>query len=81
MAHTSTCLTPRETQVLALIAHGCREDDVAERLTISPHTVHNYTRFIRLKLGATNIVHAVFLAITLSDTVPYSIGENGTTMS
>lgn len=35
-------LTPRETQILQMLADGCSPDEVAERLSISPKTVRNH---------------------------------------
>ena len=66
MVPASTCLTPREAEVLALIAQGYQYAQVAERLTISPHTVDSYTRMIRLKLGVPNTWQAVVLLFTAS---------------
>jgi DNA-binding CsgD family transcriptional regulator len=59
-------LTPREAEVLALIAHGCAFADVAQHLTISPLTVDTHVRNIRLKLGVSTVTHAVFLVFASS---------------
>ncbi len=72
MSDTLGILTPRETAVLSLIAQGLSESAVANNLGISPNTVHSYTRIIRLKLGAQNAAHAVFIAVALTDTLPAS---------
>jgi DNA-binding CsgD family transcriptional regulator len=66
MVGPSTCLTPREAEVLALIAQGCHYSDVADLLSLSPHTVDGYLRDIREKLGVSNTVHAVFLVFASS---------------
>lgn len=66
MVAASTCLTPREAEVLMLIAQGYDYGDVAQTLCISPHTVDTHMRAIRLKLGVSNAVHAVFLVFASS---------------
>ena len=43
-------LTARETEVLQLVASGLSDDEVAERLVLSPHTVHRHVANIRTKL-------------------------------
>ena len=43
-------LSERELEILALISAGCSAADVAEVLTISPHTVTNHMRRIFAKL-------------------------------
>ena len=48
------CLSRREEQVLAQIAHGLTHSQVATRLGISRHTVDTYVKRIRSKTGAGN---------------------------
>lgn len=43
-------LTTREREVLALVADGLSDEEVAEQLVLSPHTVHRHVANIRLKL-------------------------------
>jgi DNA-binding NarL/FixJ family response regulator len=43
-------LTARERDVLRLIADGLSDEAIAERLVLSPHTVHRHVANIRLKL-------------------------------
>jgi ATP/maltotriose-dependent transcriptional regulator MalT len=43
-------LTPRELDVLALVAQGLGDAEIAERLVVSPHTVHRHVANIRNKL-------------------------------
>jgi len=45
-------LSPREGEVLALIAHGFTSRDIADRLDLSVKTVEGYRGRIRIKLGA-----------------------------
>jgi DNA-binding NarL/FixJ family response regulator len=44
-------LAPRERQVLRLVAAGLSDREIAERLAISAHTVHNHLTNIRRKTG------------------------------
>jgi len=43
-------LSERETEILTLVAEGLRDAEIAERLTLSPHTVHRHVANIRTKL-------------------------------
>jgi DNA-binding NarL/FixJ family response regulator len=45
-----TALTPREQEVLALVAEGASDQEIANRLTISIHTVKSHMRNILAKL-------------------------------
>jgi DNA-binding NarL/FixJ family response regulator len=55
-------LTPRERDVLALVAQGLSNAEITERLVLSPKTVRNHVSNIYVKLGvpdrARAIVHA-----------------------
>ncbi len=44
-------LSPREREVLRLVADGLSDGDIAERLVLSPHTVHRHVANILRKLG------------------------------
>jgi two-component system response regulator NreC len=44
-------LTPREQEVLALLAEGKTNDDIADTLTISHHTVARHRENLMSKLG------------------------------
>ena len=52
-------LTPREHDVLVLVADGLRNREVAERLGITEHTVKFHLAAIFGKLGAASRVEAV----------------------
>ncbi len=52
-------LSERERQVLDLLSHGHPEKQIADRLRISPHTVHTYIRRIYEKLHVHSHAQAV----------------------
>lgn len=58
-------LTRRELQVLELLADGCDQPEIAERLVISPKTVGTHIEHILRKLGAHSRAEAVGLAYRL----------------
>lgn len=49
-------------EVLRLVASGLTDDDIAERLVVSPHTVHRHVANIRGKLGLPSRAAAVAAA-------------------
>jgi DNA-binding NarL/FixJ family response regulator len=59
-------LTPREREVLHLLAEGLRNDEVAAHLGISPLTVRTHVRHAMEKLGAGTRTEAVATALRLS---------------
>ena len=56
-------LTPREQDVLELLAEGLPNKAIAARLGISDQTVKFHVASISSKLGATNRTEAVRLAL------------------
>lgn len=56
-------LTPRERQVLQLIAHGLDIATVSSRLAVSPDTARTHLRSARARLGARTRAHAVAIAL------------------
>jgi two-component system, NarL family, nitrate/nitrite response regulator NarL len=55
-------LTPRERQVLEMLAAGHSQNEIAERLVISPKTVATHLQRILSKLGVHSRAQAVALA-------------------
>jgi two-component system, NarL family, response regulator DesR len=51
-------LTPRELEVLALLAAGNRTADIARQLGIAPGTVKTHLTSVYRKVGASNRVQA-----------------------
>lgn len=58
-------LSRREREVLALVAHGLSEREIAEQLVLSRHTVHRHVANIRRKLGRGSRAAAVAEAARL----------------
>ena len=59
----SRALSPREREVLALLARGLTGEQIAGRLVLSPETVRTHIRNAREKLGASTRVEAVTMAV------------------
>ena len=59
-------LTPRELEVLQIMARGARNRDIAQELVISERTVKIHVANIIAKLGVTNRTAAVVRAIDLN---------------
>jgi len=58
-------LSAREREILACVARGLRDSEIAEQLVLSPHTVHRHVANIRRKLGRTSRTAAVAEAARL----------------
>jgi DNA-binding NarL/FixJ family response regulator len=56
-------LNPREREILALIAEGLSNAEIAERLFLSKGTVQNYVSAIFVKLDVTDRTQAAILAL------------------
>ena len=55
-------LSPREREVLTLVAQGLNDAEIAERLVLSPHTVHRHVANVRTKLRLPSRAAAVAYA-------------------
>ena len=60
--HVRGSLTPRELEVMQLLAEGASNQAIAERLFISLHTVRNHVQRIITKLGVHSKLEAVAVA-------------------
>jgi HD-GYP domain-containing protein (c-di-GMP phosphodiesterase class II) len=56
-------LTAREVEVLALLARGCTNKDIAVRLVVAPKTVSHHVEHIYAKLGVSSRASATLFAI------------------
>ena len=59
---TSAILTSRQTEVLALVSVGATNDEIAERLHISPHTVKTHLYKIFKKINVPSRMQAALWA-------------------
>jgi two-component system response regulator NreC len=50
-AESSSALSPREKEILQLLAEGYSNNEIAQKLVISPSTVHTHRSNIMAKLG------------------------------
>ncbi|MCS6908835.1 MAG: helix-turn-helix transcriptional regulator [Anaerolineales bacterium] len=63
-------LTQRECEVLALLAEGKRNSEIAEALGTTENTVEAHLKHIFSKLGVSNRVQAVLYYISILATNP-----------
>lgn len=63
-------LTEREREVLTLIAEGLTHMQIADKLSVSGHTVIAHRKNIQQKLGARNTASLVLSAVKLGLTAP-----------
>jgi len=56
-------LTPRESEVLKMLAEGVSNQKIAEKLVLSMHTVRNHVQNVITKLGAHSKLEAVATAM------------------
>jgi DNA-binding NarL/FixJ family response regulator len=60
---TDDALSPREIDVLRLIAGGNANKEIAARLSITEETVKGHVKNILAKLGASDRTHAVTIGL------------------
>jgi DNA-binding NarL/FixJ family response regulator len=65
LERTESPLTPREEEILQLIADGCSTTEVADHLYISQKTVKNHLASIYAKLDARDRTQAVLSAVRI----------------
>ncbi|MCC7107093.1 MAG: response regulator [Chloroflexi bacterium] len=62
-AQTTDQLTPREQEILQLLAEGIDGPDLADRLVVSPHTLRTHVKRILEKLDAHSKLEAVVIGL------------------
>jgi DNA-binding NarL/FixJ family response regulator len=62
-AVTGAALTPREREVLELLALGMDNQEIATALALSPHTIKNHVSSILMKLQVENRIQAAVRAV------------------
>jgi DNA-binding NarL/FixJ family response regulator len=63
-------LTPREREIMVLVAQGLSNDEIAQRLVLSPLTAKTHVSRILMKLGARDRTQLVVLAYETGLVVP-----------
>lgn len=58
-------LSPRQVQVMHLVAEGFSNKEIALKMDISPRTVENYRAWVMEKMGATNLAGLVRKVLAL----------------
>ena len=58
-------MSPRETEVLALVAEGCSNREIGRRLFVGEATVKTHLLHVFEKLGVNDRTRAVTLALEL----------------
>ena len=61
-AHVVTPLSGREKEVLRLVALGLSNDEIAEKMRLSPHTVKTHIFHVYKKIGVSNRLQATLWA-------------------
>jgi DNA-binding CsgD family transcriptional regulator len=65
--HGSSLLTPRQEQVVALVAEKLGNREIARELNLSEHTIKKYLYRIFEKLGISSRVELVLYAVNNGD--------------
>jgi two-component system response regulator FixJ len=58
-------LSPRQVEVMRLVANGCSNKEIAHKLNLSRRTVENYRAWMMEKMAAKNLADLVRKAIAL----------------
>jgi ATP/maltotriose-dependent transcriptional regulator MalT len=76
LTKVSTSITERQRQVIELIAAGCSNEEVGERLGISPRTAKAHCDVLRQKLGVARRrqIPVAYRLLTGEDPLSRSLG-------
>jgi ATP/maltotriose-dependent transcriptional regulator MalT len=79
LTKTLPSLTDRQRQVVELIAAGCSNDEVGQRLGISPRTAKAHSDVLRQKLGVARRrqIPIAYRLLTGEDPLSQSLGPIG----
>ncbi len=58
-------MSPRQREVMELVAEGLSTKEIAIKLDISPRTVENYRAWVMEKMGANNLAALVRKVVVL----------------
>ena len=70
-------LSARETQIVKGIFDDLKDMGIAERLEISPHTVHTYIQRIYSKLGVASRTELILRVVAVFLHAESAVGGNG----
>lgn len=73
--HAAKLLTPRETQVIHLVAEGLTNREISRKLSLSEHTVKNYLFKAYDKLGVSTRVELTLYALSHSSGFAFPEGQ------
>jgi DNA-binding CsgD family transcriptional regulator len=78
-AERHPAITDRQREVIVLIAAGCSNDEVGERLGISPRTVKAHCDVLRQKLGVRRRrqLPIAYRSLTGDDPLAQGLGPDG----
>ena len=62
--------SPREQQIVALLAHGCSNQEIADRLGLRLQTVKNHLSRVYRKFGVPNRVQLAVLVLHKDSLLP-----------
>ncbi len=76
LTKVSPSITPRQLQVIELIASGCSNEEIGERLGISPRTAKAHSDVLRQKLGVARRrqIPVAYRLLTGEDPLSRSLG-------
>ena len=83
LATSSDAVTDRQRQVIELLAQGCNNEEIGERLGISPRTAKAHCDVLRQKLGVSRRrqIPVAYRLLTgddpLSKSLESAIADNG----
>jgi two-component system, LuxR family, response regulator FixJ len=70
-------LSPRQREVMDLVARGHSNKQIAQRLGISPRTVENYRAWVMERMGAANVAELVRKVMTVERDAARPVGDTG----